>query len=107
MLYTSKVQAVCFIILSVLHCALQYLAHSMYNEYVDDSDDDCCTFLLKLLNLSFYAQCIATLVLNLSVASFLPANQYGLDCIILVKTQMTNKVENGNNWNLVWLGQIF
>lgn len=102
-----KVQVVCFVILSVhTVLCLQYLAHS---KYADDGDDNHCTFLLKLLNLSFYTQCIATitLVLNLSIASFLPANQCGLDCIILVKTQMTNNIENGNNWNLVWLGHIF
>lgn len=107
MLYISRVQAIFIIILSVLYFALQYLPYSMYNKYVDDSDDDCYTFLLRLLNLFFCAQCIVTLVFNLSFASFLPANQCDLDCTILVKTQMTNKVENGNDWNLVWLGQIF
>lgn len=102
-------QLLCFIIILVLVWVLQCLAHFMCYKYVDNSDDKNDTFLLKLIKFCFYPQCLLPLPYFLFYLSFhfFPENQYGLNCIIIVKTQMTNKVKNRNYYNLILVGQIF
>lgn len=98
-----------FIIILVSYWVLKFLSHFMCYKYVDNGDDENDTFLLKLVKFCFYPQCLLPLLCFLFYLSFhfFPENQYGSNCIIIVKTQKTNKVKNRNDYNLILLVTYF